>query len=201
MLTVDAYLTAAGVSARAVDLWHAPLEVAAERFAIDTAERIIPWLATCVHESGRFQRFEENLNYSADALLRLWPRRFTPASAESYARRPERIANHIYANRMGNGDEASGDGWRYRGRGPIQLTGYDNMRACGLGIGIDVVNDPDALLQPDTGSLSAAWFWHSRDCNEAADAGDLHDIRRRVNGGTIGLTEFVAIVAVMRAVA
>jgi putative chitinase len=138
---------------------------------------------------------EENLNYSAERLVAVWPSRFpTKAAAEPYARQPDKLANKVYANRLGNGNEASGDGWRYRGRGPIQLTGKANYEKCGAGIGEDLVRFPCLLLTPSVGLASAGWFWHTRGCNRLADEDDHRAITRIINGGQLGLDDRIMLV-------
>jgi putative chitinase len=158
-------------------------------FDINTPTHIAAFLAQCAHESIKFTAVQENLKYSAKALQRVWPKRFDADTAASYARQPERIANRAYAGRIGNGDEASGDGWRYRGRGFIQLTGRKNYAAFGKAIGEDVVSNPDLVAEPRLAALSAAWYWSSRNLNKLADTPGVEDETRVVNGGTLGLEE------------
>ena len=166
------------------------LDAAMRRFEIDTPSRMAAFAAQLAHESGQLQRWTENLNYRWERLRQVFPKYFTSdAEARAFDRKPERIANRVYASRMGNGPEASGDGWRYRGRGPIQLTGRDNYRACGSAIGVDLVGDPDLLATPGPGCLAAAWFWARNGLNALADAGDFVTITRRINGGLNGLAE------------
>jgi putative chitinase len=190
MLTRDVLVAvmprAAGVADRVVPA----LAAAMARYGIDTPARVAAFLAQLAHESGQLQRWSENLSYRWPRLREVFPKYFrTDDDAKPFDRQPERIANRVYANRMGNGAEASGDGWRYRGRGPIQLTGKDNYRACGAGIGVDLVSDPGRLESPEAGCLAAGWFWNARGLNALADAGDFVAITRRINGGTIGLEE------------
>ena len=163
-------------------------------FEINTPKRVAAFLAQCGHESGGFSVLKENLNYSAEGLNKIFKKYFpTLESAQPYARQPEKIANKVYANRMGNGDEASGDGWRYRGRGPIQLTGKDNYRA----FANDYFEDPQTLLDdPDllidhipTSLLAAVWFWQKNKLNVQADAGDIKMMTKKINGGFIGLED------------
>lgn len=151
------------------------------------------FLAQCAHESGNFQFVRENLNYSADSLLKVFPRYFKDKlTADKYARKPEAIANRVYANRIGNGDEASGDGYRFRGRGYIQLTGRDNYKSFGEYIGQDVVSNPDAVatIYP---LESAYWFFTTRKLIDLAKEGDSEDVVKRitriVNGGFHGLQD------------
>lgn len=207
MIPVDAYLQAANVALPIIERWREPLQIAAEDNDIDHDDRLIPWLATLVHESQRFTKLEEDLHYRAETLLTLFPLKpgrpwgFTTQDVGRYAMRPEAIANRIYGGRMGNGPESSGDGWRYRGMGPVQLTGAANRRACGEALGLDLLTNSDLLLTPEVGAASAGWFWTSgarEDCNPLADADDLTGIRRAINGGTIGLKEFIEVVEAMR---
>ncbi|MDH0120852.1 glycoside hydrolase family 19 protein [Stutzerimonas stutzeri] len=175
------------------------LNRAMTRFRIDSQVRRSAFLAQVGHESGHLRRLVENLNYSAAGLAATWPRRYRAADgqpndlARRLERQPERIANHVYANRLGNGSVESGDGWRYRGRGLIQLTGRANYRACGAAIGADLVSHPELLEQPEWAALSAAWFWASSGLNELADAGRFEDITRRINGGTHGQPQRLAL--------
>lgn len=172
-----------------------PLKAACALHGIDTPERTAHFLAQCAHESANFTRFTENLNYSADGLASTWPNRFRDVNGKPSAkalalhRKPELIANAVYANRIGNGDEASGDGWRYRGRGMIQLTGRANYLEASQEIYSDdrLVHDPDEVLKPDTSALVAAWFWSKNNLNDLADKGDVRGITKRINGGYNGL--------------
>lgn len=172
-----------------------PLKAAMALHAIDTEQRISHFLAQVAHESAGFTRITENLNYSADGLASTWPRRFRGddgqpnALAHQLHRKPQLIANHVYANRMGNGDLKSGEGWMYRGRGLIQLTGKDNYRAASFALyGSDLLLvDPDKLLEADVAAMTACWFWNTNGLNEMADLGNVATITRRINGGTIGL--------------
>ena len=164
----------------------------AEKFNINTSLRLAHFLAQCAHESAVFKTLEENLNYSADRLKQVFPKYFPDNLADSYARRPEKIASRIYGSRMGNGDEASKEGYKYRGRGYIQLTGKDNYNAFDKAVGDDILNNPD-LVATKYPLLSAAWFWNTRSLNQLADEGSSDDvvtkITKKVNGGLIGLDE------------
>lgn len=163
---------------------------AAVEFEIDSPRRLAAFLAQCAHESGLFAHVRENLNYSAQGLRGIWPKRFpTLAAAQPYHRNPQKIANKVYADRMGNGSEASGDGWSYRGRGLIQLTGKSNYIACSAGLEYDVVADPDYLETTEGAARSAAWYWYSRNLNKWADLGDIKTMTKLINGGYIGLEE------------
>jgi putative chitinase len=172
--------------------WTAALVEVLPTYEINTPERIASFLAQCGHESAGFTVLQENLNYSAEGLNKIFHKYFpTLESAQPYARKPEMIANRVYANRMGNGDEHSGEGYKYRGRGPIQLTGKDNYAACSDFLFQDdtLLNDPDMLLDPEYALHSACWFWWKNDLNTFADSADLVTMTKRINGGTIGLDD------------
>ena len=161
------------------------------KFKIDTATKLAHFLAQCGHESGGFRVVNENLNYSAKGLQGIFKKYFpTPVLAEQYQRNPQKIANKVYANRMGNGDEASGDGYKYRGRGYIQLTGKDNYTAFGKSIGEDIAANPD-LVATKYPLLSAAWFFNKNCLKRCVDASDatVLSVTKCVNGGTIGLPD------------
>jgi putative chitinase len=162
-----------------------------EHFEINTPERMAMFIAQTAHESGNFNAVEENLNYQAKALLAFWPKKFAGV-ADEYARKPEKIANRAYCDRMGNGNEASGEGYKYRGRGIIQLTGKDNYRACGKALGIDLVSEPDQVAKNPVAVLSAGWFWNTRKLNQWADKEDVVTVTKKINGGTIGLADRTA---------
>jgi putative chitinase len=164
-----------------------------EKFNVNTALRLSHFLAQCAHESGNFKFLTENLNYSADGLLKIFPKYFKDkATADAYARKPEKIASRVYANRMGNGDEASGDGWKYRGRGYIQLTGKSNYAEFTKFIGEDCIANPD-LVATKYPLTSAAFFFEKNKLWDICDKGDTPDIvtlvTKRVNGGTHGLED------------
>ena len=165
----------------------------AAKFQINTPLRLAHFLAQCGHESGGFRVTQENLNYSAKGLAGIFKKYFpTEAAATPYARQPQKIANKVYANRMSNGSEASGDGYKFRGRGYIQLTGRDNYTQFGKAIGEDIANNPD-VVSSNYALLSAAWFWSKNGLNKLADGGatdqTVTSITKRVNGGTIGLAD------------
>lgn len=160
-----------------------------DTFDISTPERQAMFLAQTAHESGNFAFLEENLNYRAASLGKVWPKKFPPGVAEQYGGNPQKIANRAYADRMGNGPESSGDGWAYRGRGLIQLTGKDNYRACGKALGFDLVADPDLVTQSPFVVLSAGWFWDTRKLNQWADQKDVLTVTKKINGGTLGLED------------
>lgn len=159
-----------------------------EKYKINTPVRMAHFLSQCAHESSGFKALSENLNYSASGLMSVFRKYFDAESAKQYARQPERIANKVYANRMGNGDEESGDGWRYRGRGVIQLTGKNNYKAFAGHIKSDVVANPDTVSKKYALD-SAAWWWSSNRINAVADRGDVVAVTKRVNGGTNGLSD------------
>jgi putative chitinase len=176
-----------------------PLEVQQElpnvirTYKIDTPLRLSHFLAQCAHESGNWKFKVENLNYSAQALQSVFRKYFpNEATASQYARKPERIANFVYANRMENGSPESGDGWRFRGRGYIQLTGRANYRLFNQTVNEDILSTPD-LVADKYPLLSAAWFWNTNNLNTLADSGstreDITKVTRRVNGGTNGLDD------------
>lgn len=168
--------------------WLDGLNHCFEKYSINTPQRQACFLAQVMHESGGFRFLVENLNYSANALMRTWPSRFPDSdTAEKYANNPEKIANKVYAGRMGNIEE--GDGWKYRGRGLIQLTGRENYANFGLNAGVDVISNPDLLATPEYASLSAGWYWNKRNLNELADKMDIEGITKKINGGLNGIED------------
>lgn len=178
-------------SASKTETYLGPLNETAARFDISTPLRMGAFLAQVIHESGNFSRFRENLNYGAAGLLATFPKYFDAVTAKAYERQPEKIANRVYANRMGNGPEESGDGWKYRGVGLIQLTGRDNLRSCSLGLYQDerLCEDPGILESAEDSCLSAGWFWNTNKLNQLADQEDTKGITRKINGGYNGLKE------------
>jgi len=182
---------ACGATSTNAALWAPLLEAGCAQFQINTPERLAAFLATVGVESSHLTATVENLNYSAQGLANTWARysatgkRGGPptAQANGLAHDPEAIANDCYAGRNGNGDQASGDGWKYRGRGPIQQTGRANYSACAAGTGLDLVNHPELLEQPANGAIAAAWFWSSNGLNALADTGDFLAASRKVNLG------------------
>jgi putative chitinase len=164
----------------------------AAKFGITTPLRLAHFLAQVAHESGNFKAVTENLNYSSDRLKQIFPRYFPGTLNESYSRNPEKIANRVYSSRMGNGDEKSGDGWRYRGRGFVQLTGKSNYAAFDKTVDDDIINNPD-LVATKYPLASAAWFFNSNKiwtiCDRGADDATVTAVTKRVNGGTIGLAD------------
>ena len=173
--------------------WLEPLQAVFDKYDLSTAQRQASFIGQCAHESGNFKTLEENLHYKAESLMKVWPSRFTDKIvADAYANNPEKIANKVYGGRMGNGNEESGEGWAYHGRGLIQLTGKDNYRNCGEGIGMDLISNPELLLQPKGAALSAGWFWNKKGLNDLADSKDYETMTKRINGGTLGLDDRIA---------
>jgi putative chitinase len=207
------HIIAAGVKQATAEKWTAAVAAACQEFGIDTPQRIAGFLSQCAHESGGFERLQENLNYSAEGMAGIWPTRFAVQEPDpkrpgktkpkkdangknipnkfalALHRKPEAIANVVYSGRMGNGPIESGEGWLYRGRGLKQLTGKDNHRACSAGLGVDLVANPDLLLKPSYAARSAAWFWQKNNCNTFADAGDIEGLTKKINGGLIGIED------------
>lgn len=170
--------------------WHEALDQLLPDYGIDTPKRVAAFVAQCAHESAEFRFIEENLNYRAASLRKTFAKYFpTDEIARQYERKPQMIANRVYANRMGNGDEASGDGWRYRGRGLIQLTGKDNYTFFAGSLGIPVEEAADYLGTFEGAAQSACFFWEQNNINRFADAGDIRGMTRAINGGFIGLED------------
>ena len=183
-------LTALGIDAAK---WYTPLIDMFARYNINTIQRQASFIGQCQHESNNFRTLEENLHYSADGLMRTWPSRFTSRDvAEQYAENPEKIANKVYAGRMGNGTEESGDGWKFHGRGVIQLTGKENYVNFGSAIGVDLISNPNYLIDPRYAALSAGWFWNKKGLNDLADKQDYKTMTERINGGTLGIDDRIA---------
>ncbi len=161
-----------------------------ERWGIKSARQQAAFIGQCGHECGNFTKLEEGLSYAADRLMKIWPKRFpTMEVAQKYARNPKALANYVYANRMGNRDEASGDGWRFRGSGWLQLTGHDNFYHASKACGVDFVMNPDLVRTPKYAAMTAGWFWATHNCNELAERGDNLALTKKINGGTIGLDD------------
>jgi putative chitinase len=169
--------------------WVDGLNATFQKFDISSPLRQASFIGQCSHECGNFKILEENLNYRAEALQKLWPKRFDAVKAQTCARNPKLIANTVYSNRMGNRDEASGDGYRFRGRGCIQLTGHANYYHAGQALGIDFVMEPDLVATPMYASLTAGWFWDVQKLNRFADTRDYIGMTKKINGGTIGLND------------
>lgn len=173
------------------ELWTDAINELLPKYGITAGPRLWMFLAQCGHESASFTAVQENLNYSRDALLRVFPKYFDRLNVDHYARMPMAIANRVYASRMGNGNEASGDGWRYRGRGPIQCTGKSNYEKFFKETYPETWQDctPDMLLEPKVGIAAACWFWKSRNLNRVSDREDVLTATKLINGGVHGLTD------------
>jgi putative chitinase len=173
-----------------LDGWYEALSNVLPEYEIDSPQRVSAFIAQCTHESGGFKRLKENLNYRWESLRKVFPKYFpTDELAQEYAHKQDQIANRVYGGRMGNGDESSGDGFRYCGRGLIQLTGKNNYTKFAESIGMSVEEVP-ALLETFEGAVkSACWFWKTNNLNQYADAGDILTMTKRINGGTIGLED------------
>jgi putative chitinase len=179
-------LTQLGIDAK----WYKPLIDTFIKYNISTTQRQACFIGQCQHESNNFKTLEENLHYSADGLMRVWPSRFTDKIvADAYANNPEKIANKVYAGRMGNGDEESSDGWAFHGRGLIQLTGRDSYDKFGKAVGVVFTGQPQLLVEPNYAALSAGWFWNKTGLNDLADAQEYGQMTKRINGGTLGLDD------------
>ena len=198
------HLVAAGV--KDPDKWLDAVVKTCAEFEINTPERIAAFIAQTAHESGGYTMLVENLNYSDTTMAAVWPNRFAVlgadkkpikengknvpnAFAKALHRKPEAIANTVYANRMGNGTIESGEGWLYRGRGLKQLTGKDNVTRCGQALGVDLVSNPDLLLEPEYAARSAGWFWKTNNLSKFADVEDLEGMTKKINGGLIGIAD------------
>ena len=171
--------------------WEEPLQAAFDKYDINTLKRQAAFIGQCAHESANFKVLQENLNYSAEGLMKTWPSRFpTKEVADQYARQPAKIAGKVYNGRLGNTSEEEAS--KYLGRGLIQLTGKENYERCGLAIGVDFLSNPDLLLDPRYAAMSAGWFWNKKGLNELADQQEHGQITKRINGGTIGLDDRIA---------
>lgn len=176
---------AAQIPLERAERWVDCLASAMEHYSIRTPRQQAAFIAQTCHESMSYQRWVENLNYSTGERIRnVWPYRFVSVSdARQFVRKPEKLANRVYANRIGNGDEYSGDGWRYRGRGLIQLTGKDNYRQAQVGMKIPLLAEPELLEEHEYACASAAWYWHDRNLNYFADKDDIDSISGIINRG------------------
>lgn len=173
-----------------VDYWHSAMDRCLPDYDINTPQRIAMFVAQCAHESGNFRVLKENLNYKAESLTKVWPRYFPNLDvARQYAHKQEAIANRAYAGRMGNGPEESGDGWRYCGRGLIQLTGKDNYTRFAMSIETPVEEIPAYLGTFEGAVQSACWFWETNNLNQWCDQGDVMTVTKKINGGTLGLAD------------
>jgi putative chitinase len=171
-------------------VWVDALNETFQRFNILTPIQQASFIGQCGHECGNFRILEENLNYRAETLMKLWKSRFpTIEVANEYAKNPKKIANKVYANRMGNRDESSGDGYRFRGRGCIQLTGHANYFHAGQACGEDFVMQPDLVATPRYAAMTAGWFWDTHKLNQYADKQDFLMMTKKINGGIIGLDD------------
>ena len=176
-----------------IDHWHEALDQLLDDYDINTPLRVAHFVAQCAHESGNFVFIKENLNYKAASLQKIFSKYFPTAElAAQYANKPEKIANRIYANRMGNGPETSGDGYRYCGRGLIQLTGKDNYTFFAGSLNIPVEEASDYLATFEGAAQSACWFWEQNNLNRFADANDTKGLTRAINGGYIGLDDRIS---------
>lgn len=203
MTVTSPLLVAANI--KNTEKWLQPIIDTCVEFEINTPQRIAAFLAQTSHESGGYSLLTENLNYKAATLAACWPNRFAELGndkkpkkdakgaliptkvAHSIAGKPELIANMVYSSRMGNGAPQTGEGWKFRGRGLKQLTGKDNYARCGRDLGVDLVSNPDLLLEPVYAARSAGWFWKVNKLSEYADNGDIKGMTKKINGGYIGL--------------
>ena len=186
MITAEELRRIIPTAGERADVYAEPLRKAMLEFGIDPPTHAAMWIAQVAHESGGLRYVSENLNYSAQALLAVFGKYFDASEADSYARQPMQIANRVYANRMGNGDEVSGDGWRYRGAGLIQLTGKNNQHAAADYFGIPHDGIGDWLRTPEGAARSAGWFWATNKLGRFSDAGDFRGLTRAINGGYHG---------------
>jgi putative chitinase len=171
--------------------WLDPLNETFEKYDISTPKRQAAFIGQCAHESGNFKILQENLNYSAEGLMKTWPSRFpTKEIADQYAKNSAKIAGKVYNGRLGNTSEE--EAAKYLGRGLIQLTGRENYANCGSGIGVDLLADPTLLLDARYACLSAGWFWNKKGLNAFADSSDYETMTKRINGGLIGLNDRIA---------
>lgn len=182
-LTSDIVVAGCGATQLRAAQWVQPLQAACDEFQINTPLRVAAFLATYGIESARLTALVENMNYSAAGLLATFPNEFDEAEALQYANKPPMIANRAYANRNGNGDEVSGDGWLFRGRG-MGITGRRNYTLCAMGVDLDLLNHPDLLEQPANAAMGSAWYWFNRNLNALADAGNFLGLSKAVNLGS-----------------
>jgi putative chitinase len=173
-----------------LDYWYSAVSEILPVYEINTPERVAAFLAQCAHESGSFKFLKENLNYKAESLCKVFPKYFPDINlAKQYEKKPEKIANRVYGNRMGNGDESTGDGFRYMGRGLIQLTGKNNYTLFAAAIDTPLEEIPEYLQTFEGAVQSACWFWEQNNLNQWADKKDIMTLTKRINGGTIGLED------------
>ena len=179
-------LNALGIDAK----WLNPLNETFAKYDISTPLRQAAFIGQCAHESNNFTRLEEGLNYSASRLMAVWPSRFpTLEAAAPYANNPEKLADKVYGGRADLGNKEDGDGFKFHGRGCIQLTGRDSYERCGEAIGVDLIGQPNLLVEPLYACLSAGWFWNKKGLNVLADAQEYGQMTRRINGGLVGLDD------------
>ena len=190
-------MTAEQLSALGMDTkWLEPLNEVFAKYDISTPLRQAAFIGQCAHESNNFTRLEEGLNYSVSRLMAVWPSRFpTLEAAAPYANNPEKLANKVYGGRADLGNKEDGDGFKFHGRGCIQLTGRDLYERCGEAIGADLINQPQLLVEPHYAAMSAAWFWNKKGLNALADSKDYDTMTKRINGGLIGLDDRKAKIA------
>jgi len=173
--------------------WSEPLTTTCVTYGINDVNKQAAFIGQLSHECNHFKTLEENLNYRPETLQRLFGHKFKPEEIALYAHNPQKIANRIYSSRMGNRDEASGDGWKFHGRGCIQLTGHDNYWHFGQSIKQDMVAHPELVATPMYAALSAGWFWQTHGCNNLAETQNWLGLTKRINGGTIGLDERISL--------
>ena len=179
-------LSALGIDAK----WLNPLNETFAKYDISTPLRQAAFIGQCAHESNNFTRLEEGINYSASRLMAVWPSRFpTLEAAAPYANNPEKLADKVYGGRADLGNKEDGDGFKFHGRGCIQLTGRDSYERCGEAIGVDLIGQPNLLVEPLYACLSAGWFWNKKGLNVLADAQEYGQMTRRINGGLVGLDD------------
>ena len=212
-LTIDQLVQGTGCTEKVAEVWLPYFNSILPNFSIDTPLRVAAFLSQVGHESGGLALLEENLNYSAEALANVWPKRYAktlqngvyaknpvgrylPSNlALQIARKPVLIASNTYANRMGNGSVESQEGWKYRGMGLLQLTGKSNYAELTLNTGIDFVSNPDLLKEPAYALISACFFWKNNNLNRFADKKDIESLSKAINGGLIGLEHRKALYA------
>ena len=179
-------LSALGIDSK----WLEPLNETFAKYDISTPLRQTAFIGQCAHESNNFTRLEEGLNYSASRLMAVWPSRFpTLEAAAPYANNPEKLADKVYGGRADLGNKEDGDGFKFHGRGCIQLTGRDSYERCGEAIGVDLIGQPNLLVEPLYACLSAGWFWNKKGLNALADVQEYGQMTRRINGGLVGLDD------------
>ena len=188
-------MTAEQLQALGIDQkWLEPLEKTFAKYEINTPQRQAAFIGQCAHESNNFKTLEENLNYSPERLMAVWPSRFPDmVTATKYAHNPQALANKVYAGKLGNSRE--NDGWNFHGRGLIQLTGRENYERCGNSLGVDFASQPNLLALPNYACLSAGWFWSKKGLNDLADIKDYDTMTKRINGGLNGLDDRKAKIA------